>query len=131
MAVRLTRPERKAKTREEILAAARRVFFSRGFYGATLDEIVEEAGYTKGAVYSNFASKDDLFLAILDERFETRTKAAFVVARGAETLEAALRANARLFVEAAQREPGWEPLLVEFWTHASHDPEMRKAASAR
>ncbi len=43
--------------------AARTVFLRRGFHGASLDEIAEEAGYTKGAVYSNFAGKDDLYLA--------------------------------------------------------------------
>ena len=69
MVARLARPERKAKTREDILAAARRVFFGSGFHGTTLDEIAEEAGYTKGAVYSNFASKDDLFLAVFEDRY--------------------------------------------------------------
>ena len=54
MAVRLSREERKARTRVDLLAAARTVFLRRGFHGATLDEIAEEAGYTKGAVYSNF-----------------------------------------------------------------------------
>jgi AcrR family transcriptional regulator len=131
MAVRLTRNERRAKTREDILAAARSVFLGRGFHGATLDEIALEAGYTKGAVYSNFASKDDLFLALLDERFEWRIADSLEAARTAPDLDAALRANARLYAEAATREPAWDPLLVEFWTHASRDPALRAAAAER
>jgi AcrR family transcriptional regulator len=131
MTTRLTRPQRKARTRDEILAAARGVFLGRGFHGTTLDEIAEEAGYTKGAVYSNFAGKDDLFLAILDERFEWRTSESLAAAREAESLDDALRANARLYAEAARHEPAWEPLLVEYWTHASRSPATRKAAAAR
>jgi len=110
---------------------ARTVFLRRGFHGTTLDDIAEEAGYTKGAVYSNFESKDDLFLAILDQRFESRTLGAVVAASSARSLGAALRENARLFVEAEHRESSWEPLLIEFWTHASHNRDTRKAAAAR
>ena len=72
MATRLTRPERKAATRRELLDAARTVFLRRGFHGASLDEIAEEAGYTKGAVYSNFEDKDALFLAVLDAGYGRR-----------------------------------------------------------
>jgi AcrR family transcriptional regulator len=131
MAVRLTRPERKARTRAEILDAARAVFLREGFHGASLDEIAQEAGYTKGAVYSSFASKGELFLALLDERFEWRIAESLQAARVAPTLEAAMRANARMIMLTAQREPTWDPLLIEFWTHASRDSELRAAALAR
>src|SRR5918911_418249 len=68
MAVRLTRAEATAQTREQLLEAAERVFLERGFHAASLDAVAEEAGLTKGAVYSRFDSKADLFLAFLDER---------------------------------------------------------------
>jgi AcrR family transcriptional regulator len=131
MAVRLTRAERKAETRERILTAALTVFLERGFHGATLDEIAEEAGYTKGAVYSNFEGKDDLFLALLDERFGWRIAESVEAAREAASVEDALRANARMIAETAQRQPTWDALLVEFWTHASRDRDVREAAAAR
>ena len=70
MATRVTRSERKARTRASCSLAARTVFLRRGFHGASLDEIAEEAGYTKGAVYSNFAGKDDLYLALLGAHYE-------------------------------------------------------------
>ncbi|MET0831731.1 MAG: helix-turn-helix domain-containing protein, partial [Acidimicrobiia bacterium] len=64
-ATRATRVERKAQTRSDLLTAARRVFLRSGFHGASVEEIAEEAGYTKGAVYSNFEDKAALYLAVL------------------------------------------------------------------
>ena len=64
-----TRAESKAATREDLLDAARRVFLERGYHGASLELVAREAGYTKGAVYSNFANKDELFLAVFEDRY--------------------------------------------------------------
>ena len=128
MAVRLTRVERKARTRDEILEAAHRVFLRDGFHRATLDDIAEEAGYTTGAVYSNFDGKDGLFLALLDAQFAARLAPHVESFRAAPSFDEALRANARLLAETARREPLWAPLLVEFWTHASRDPRLRAEA---
>ena len=57
MAVRLSRAERREQTRQELLTAAEACFVSRGFHASSVDEVAERAGYTKGAVYSNFAAK--------------------------------------------------------------------------
>ena len=62
---RLTREESKARTRQELLRAASRLFLRNGFVATSLSDIAEEAGLTKGAVYSNFDSKEELFLALL------------------------------------------------------------------
>src|SRR5436853_4965753 len=72
---RLLRAERKERTKSELVEAARAVFLRRGFHGASVEEIAEEAGYTKGAVYSNFDGKDALFLAAFEEHFERRAEA--------------------------------------------------------
>src|SRR5258708_19886673 len=69
----LTPERRRQQTRDYLLAAAAQVFAERGFHGATLDEVAAVAGFTKGAVYSNFNSKDDLFLALLESRYESET----------------------------------------------------------
>jgi AcrR family transcriptional regulator len=69
---RVSRQERREQTRAELLAAARRAFLREGFHAASLDAIAEEAGYTKGAFYSNFASKDDVLVAVLEEHFRDR-----------------------------------------------------------
>jgi AcrR family transcriptional regulator len=73
---RLTREESKARTRYELLRAASRLFLRNGFVATSLADIAEEAGLTKGAVYSNFESKEDLFLALLDGDTEGRPYAA-------------------------------------------------------
>ena len=65
----LTRAERKARTREQLIEAALRSFQAKGFAATTLEQIAEEAGVTTGAVYSNFSSKEDLFLELV-RRFE-------------------------------------------------------------
>src|SRR5947209_15942337 len=64
----LTPERRRAMTRQHLLDAAAIVFTRHGFHGATLDEVAATAGFTKGAVYSNFKNKDDLFLELLDDR---------------------------------------------------------------
>ena len=65
---RLTRAERQAQTRQELLDAAARVFVKRGFTGSSVEEISAEAGYTRGAFYSNFRSKNELFVELLHDR---------------------------------------------------------------
>ena len=65
---RMTREERRAKTRADLLEAAGKLIAERGFHGASIEAIVAEAGYTGGAFYSNFESKEDLFAALLEER---------------------------------------------------------------
>src|SRR5689334_819532 len=61
---RLTRAEKKAKIREDLLDAAEALFAERGYWGVSIDEIAERAGVTKGAVYSNFSNKEALLLGV-------------------------------------------------------------------
>ena len=126
MATRLSRSQRQEQTRSQLLDTALRVFLRRGFHGASLDEIAEQAGYTTGAVYSNFKGKDDLFLAVLDaearRRFPLHTEA--MLAAG--SLEEGLAASAREMAGYAREHPGWTGVYVEFWTHASRRPELRR-----
>src|ERR1700719_1747631 len=63
---RMTREQSNAHTRERLLAAARRVFASGGFHGASVEEIASEAGFSTGALYSNFDGKEDLFLVLME-----------------------------------------------------------------
>ena len=71
---RLSQAEKREQTREEILAAASRVFADRGFHAASLDAIAEEAGFSRGAVYYNFGDKEELFLELLDRRCAERAQ---------------------------------------------------------
>jgi AcrR family transcriptional regulator len=124
---RISRSERKARTREELLVAARRVFLRRGFHGATLEEIADEAGYTKGAVYSNFAGKDDLYLALLDAHYDGRVEAYAEMMLDETTFEDAVSAVGRFMAESDARDPDWLPTLAEFVAHAARDESLRRA----
>src|SRR5919109_4445181 len=69
---RRTQAERREETRERVLAAAGRVFARRGFDATSLEAIADEAGFSRGAVYYNFADKEELFLELLDRRCAER-----------------------------------------------------------
>lgn len=130
MAVRLTRAESAALTRRRLLEAAQRVFFERGFHGASLEAVAEEAGLTKGAVYSRFASKADLFLAYQEERNEETIN-------GAGGLMAELGPGdwpPDVIVEhwrdrLLQQPPEHSLLVIEFWASACRDPEVHRRFS--
>src|SRR4029077_18498595 len=76
MPQRLSRAEQRDQTRARLLDAAEKVFVDHGFHAASVDQVAEEAGYSKGAVYSNFENKDELFLAVLERRVDSRALAA-------------------------------------------------------
>ena len=68
----LTRRERQEQTRDRLLDAATKVFARRGYHEASVEEIAAEAGFTTGAVYSNFAGKEELFLALAEREVTHR-----------------------------------------------------------
>jgi AcrR family transcriptional regulator len=125
MAVRLRRAEQVERNRTVVLDAARRVFLDRGYGGATVDAIAEEAGFSKGVVYSQFGSKADMFMALLEQRITARAAQNERIAAGKSTAEAA-----RELLLAANRdvvsEQGWAQLLVEFRTVAARDPVLNR-----
>jgi AcrR family transcriptional regulator len=129
VATRLTRAEQGERNRGLVLAAARRVFLERGYAGATLEAIAEEAGFTKGVVYSQFAGKADLFLALLEERIAERAEQNTRVSAGLaglEGLRALLEANVRLSEEGGD----WSRLLIEFRVIAARDPVLNARYAA-
>jgi AcrR family transcriptional regulator len=119
------RSERRARTRAQLLDAAARVYARRGFDGATLDEVAEEAGFTKGAVYDHFGSKEKLLIALLDEHLSAQIaeqQALFDPAR--ETRERP-RAGADRWMDELEENPDAFRLFVEVWVHAQRDAELR------
>jgi AcrR family transcriptional regulator len=121
----LTRPEKKAATRQRLVSAGRKLFLRLGFYRATLEDIGLECGVTKGAVYSNFADKDDLFLAVLDAHIEERLRAYRAGAVAAKTLEDLAHSYARVLLEGGKLAARWVALLAEVWTYAANRPKLR------
>ena len=129
MAVRMSRAERREQTRQELVSAAEACFVSRGFHASSVDEVAERAGYTKGAVYSNFASKEDLFFAVYERRVE---QVLTEVAPGLRQLGAE-RAFDELAAGAMHRrdpDDGWRAVFFEFWAHVVRHPELRERFAA-
>ena len=130
----LTPARRREMTRRHLLDAAAMVFARDGFHGASLDDVAATAGFTKGAVYSNFKSKDDLFVAVFDDR----------LAREAEAMQAVLAVppvvdglteqlpRVRSVIEGTWDDQ-WTALHLEFALYALRNPEAREklAASVR
>ena len=129
MSQRLTRAERSAHTRNELLAAAERRFFVHGYHGTTLDDIADEAGYTKGAVYSTFKSKAGLFLALFDRVMERRMQELRELLHPHDDDETRFRAVAAQPVD--ERNTQFLLLAIEFWTHAAREPAVHEAFAAR
>jgi AcrR family transcriptional regulator len=129
MSPRLSRAEQNDRNRALLLAAARRVFLARGYHAATLEQIADEAGFSKGAVYSRFASKADMFLALLADRIAERA------AQNAQLAgELAGTGNFAAMLDLAERAergaPGWRLLVTEFRIHAARDPELNRRYAA-
>ncbi len=121
---RLNRRERKSQTRDRLIDAAETVFARRGFETATLDEIAAAAGYTKGAVYSNFASKTELVIALIERRMSIQA------AEHAQRFEGQdLAAMTRGLESGPHEDPEaqkqWLLLAMEFWLHAMRDDRAR------
>jgi AcrR family transcriptional regulator len=127
MATRLTRAERQAQTRAALLDAAGRVFVERGFHGASVEAIAAEAGYTRGAFYSNFASKEELFAELIQDRV-------YGVYRqlAMESLDPATRPTSRKVGEITGAmhdlpDARWiTRLWLELMAHAGRDKAFRK-----
>jgi AcrR family transcriptional regulator len=110
------------------LDAALAVFAERGFNGASLDEVAAAAGLTKGAIYSNFASKDELFFAMMSDqamtRIETIRQVLAATPKGGE-LDLALLEVGRTLTEAFTEQREWELVLLDYWHRAVADDEVR------
>ena len=128
---RLTREESKEATRRALLDAAAQVFARHGFHGASIDMVAESAGYTKGAVYAHFKTKDDLYLALLDEHLSTEPTG-FVeqIEAGVPIQELVARIEHELPAEI-ERHRQWAMLTLEFMLYALRDETVRPRLAER
>ncbi len=133
MVERWTRERRVEHTRSLLLDAAEEVFAEKGFTSASLDDIARAAGYTKGAIYKHFATKEELFLAVSD-RYWRRYFDNF-----AEVMASAKQVGAREFEEIAKRwrklsrDRGAEHAALghEFTLYLLRNPEARNRVAAK
>ncbi len=120
---RLSRAERREQTRDDLIAAADRSFVQGGFHATSLDQIAASAGYTKGAVYSNFASKEDLFFAVYERR-AAKTEAQMTELFADDPAAGLYRISADT-TRRRDRDDGWLAVFFEFWAHVIRHPELR------
>lgn len=127
----MRRAESQQRTQEELLAAAVRVFSRRGFWAARLDEVAREAGYTTGAIYSNFSGKDDLFLAAFEREIARHIGEVDAALEAADGPYERIRAAADQWIAYLERSPEMFALFVEYWSYAMRNPEHRPRFQAR
>ncbi|KAA1425797.1 TetR/AcrR family transcriptional regulator [Nocardioides antri] len=127
---RVTRKESHAQTRERLVETAHRLFLSDGYNATSLDKVAAEAGFSKGAVYSNFATKHELGLAVLDVLHLERAMSLAAAVRDAETAEERIEAFAR-WAEDNIGDVGWTALEVEFATSNRHVKGIDQALAGR
>ena len=127
---RLTRAESQAQTRRRLVEVARELFLSEGYGRTSLERVAEEAGFSKGAVYSNFTGKDDLCLAVLDSIQDEVADEVVHAFGDAHSFEEALAA-VELWADKRLGEPDWSALEAEFVARSRRDPVLRQALRER
>jgi AcrR family transcriptional regulator len=120
---RLTRAQRQEQTRAELLQAAKHRFLSHGYAATSLDDIADDAGFSKGAVYSNFGSKPNLCREVLElihhEKFDEMAE----LATSDDELEARVAAVSA-WLERTAGDVGWTMLELEFVVLSRNNPEL-------
>lgn len=120
---RLTREESRALTTERLLEAGAAVFARLGLNGASIEDIVEAAGFSRGAFYSNFGSKEELFLTLVERHVKQKRDELLAFVRSNQL---ACRAELRAFYTQQGMERTWSLLMAECRLCATRDPELRK-----
>jgi AcrR family transcriptional regulator len=113
------------RTRARLLEGAAVVFARRGYHVATLAEVAAEAGFTKGAVYSNFESKEALFLALVDQEIRKRVREIGTVVETAASGGDIEAEAERQFQRFVREEPHWPFLFYEFFAYGARQPSLR------
>ena len=125
----MTRAESQARTRARLLEIARPMFLRDGYAATSLDKVADAAGFTRGAVYSNFRNKDELCLAVLDEIRTERAGDILAILRATTLAERVERFET--WAENVIGDPGWTRLELEFGVQASANDALREELGAR
>jgi AcrR family transcriptional regulator len=126
-----TRAETQAATRASLLDAADEVFAERGYFGASVNEIAARAGFTVGAVYSNFSTKADLFYALFEERIAEQLADYTAITAEAETTAGRARGPADRWMTFLRDRPSYFPLFLEFAAAATRDATLARGLGER
>ncbi len=128
---RMTREQSRANTRERLLRAARSVFARSGFHGASVEEIASEAGFSTGALYSNFSGKEDLFLVLMEREIDEYAREIADAVRPRTSVAERATGGARQWMTMIERDPEVLLLFMEFWAYGVRDARVRPKIAAR
>lgn len=128
--------EKRTEVRARILSVAYALFSERGYDGASLERVAEAAGFSKGAVYSNFANKDELFYELVAARIDERMQALRAGEGGGPPVTAVAGGDMARRVGQALRsmgeaDPGWQVLFIEFWLRCARNESLREKLAQR
>jgi AcrR family transcriptional regulator len=129
--VRMTREQSKANTREKLLVAARSAFARSGFHGASVEEIASEAGFSTGALYSNFDGKEDLFLMLMERETDEHAGEIADAVRARTSISERATGGARQWMTMIERDTELLLLFMEFWAYGVRDARVRPKVAAR
>jgi AcrR family transcriptional regulator len=127
---RLSRPESQALTRERLLDTAKTLFLRDGYHPTSIEKVADAAGFSKGAVYSNFRNKDELCMAVLDTIRREESMALMEAFAREATVDGRIHAL-QAWADKRIGDGQWTPLEMEFSAHARRDPVLREMLADR
>jgi AcrR family transcriptional regulator len=123
---RLNRAEKQAETKAALLEAAADAFTRVGFEAATVDAITEAAGFSRGAFYSNFESKEALFVSLIESRIGGRLQDIASAFQVGDTASERIHSGGRFLDSLVGQDRQWCLLYMEFWGRAVREPKLRR-----
>jgi AcrR family transcriptional regulator len=126
-----TRQQKQAETRSSLLRSATKLFCRHGLEGASVEDVAQDAGYTKGAFYSNFKNKEELFLVMMDDKFGAELERIDRLLAGTGEARTEANAAAEDFVRYVHSDPEWPRLYFEFVAYAARNDEFRQELATR
>lgn len=108
------------------IGAAADLFSRIGYRATTIEAISESAGFSRGAFYSNFATKDELFVALVESRIEQNLREIALAFQQGDTAAEKIRAGGAYLDSLVERDRQWCVLYMEFWSRAVRDPKLRR-----
>jgi AcrR family transcriptional regulator len=127
----LTRKEKQERTRSSLLQSATKLICRKGITEASVDEIASDAGFTKGAFYANFRSKEEMFLVMLDEKYAAELERLEAHLPGDGVPAEEVRESAEDFIRFVRSDPEWTKLYFEFVAHAARNADFRQELATR
>jgi AcrR family transcriptional regulator len=127
----LSRKEKQARTRSALLASAAKLICRRGIADTSVEDVAGDAGYTKGAFYANFRSKEEMFLVMLDEKYAAELDRLESALTGKSAPSEEARHAAEDFIRFAWSDPQWPKLYFEFTAYAGRNSTFREELLTR